>query len=56
MLEHVIMARMEWESKSEQIMVAVDLQKAYDSVSFRFLRVSQEYIGLPMSYVSLCCP
>ena len=39
-LEHVITARMEWESRSEQIMVAIDFQKAYNSVSFQFLRVS----------------
>ena len=55
MLEHVVSARMEWESGSdrpEQVMVAVDLQKAYDSVSFQFPRVALGYIGFPAPCVS----
>ena len=44
---------MEWEARLEQVMVAVDFQKAYDSVSFPFLRVALGYVGLPASYVSL---
>ena len=52
-LDHVIGARMEWISQRELMMVAVDFQKAYDSVSFDFLTAALEYIGLPASYVSV---
>ena len=34
-------------------MVAMDFQKAHDSVSFAMLRVSLLYIGLPLSYVEV---
>ena len=44
---------MEWISQPELMMVAVDFQKAYDSVSFDFLTVALEYIGLPAAYVSV---
>ena len=40
MLDHVIDARMHWEHHAEQIMVAVDFKKAYDSVSFSLFCVS----------------
>ena len=53
MLDHVIHARMEWEACTEQILVAVDFQKAYDSVSFDFLRTAQGYIWLPNSYIGV---
>ena len=53
MVEHVVSARMEWEARPEQVLVAVDFQKAYDSVSFPFLRVALGYIGLAAPYVSV---
>ena len=34
-------------------MVAVDFQKAYNSVSFAFLRTALTHVGLPQAYVSL---
>ena len=48
MLDHVIQARMEWESRTEVLLVAVDFQKAYDSVSFSFLETTLTHIGLGM--------
>ena len=34
-------------------MVAIDFQKAYDSVTFEFLRKALEYVGMPLPYVSV---
>ena len=53
MLDHVIYARAEWERLPDQIMVAVDFQKAYDSVTFTLLRVTLIHLGLPLAYVGL---
>ena len=53
MLGHVVGTRMEWISRSDQIMVALGFQKAYDLVYFDFLSVAVECIGLPGPYVSV---
>ena len=53
MLDHGIGATMEWISRPQLIMVVVDFQKAYDSVSFNFRTVAVDYMGLPASYVSV---
>ena len=53
MLDHIIYARAEWERLPDQIMVAVDFQKAYDSVTFTLLRVTLIHLGLPLDYVGL---
>ena len=53
MLEHIIFARSGWEARSDQVMVEVDFQKAYDSMSFAMMRVALQYIGLWVVYVSL---
>ena len=46
MLDHIIYARAEWERLPDQIMVAVDFQKAYDSVTFTLvvLFLSRRYL------------
>ena len=53
MLDHVIFARAEWERLPDQVMVTVDFQKAYDSVTFTLLRVTLIHLGLPLDYVGL---
>ena len=51
MIDHLLFARSEWERNPDQIMVAIDFQKAYDSVTFPMLTVSLLYVGLPVAYV-----
>ena len=53
MIDHLMFARSEWEAHPDQIMVAIDFQKAYDSVTFPMLKVSLLYVGLPEAYVSV---
>ena len=53
MVDHIIFARSEWECLLEQIMVAIDFQKAYDSVSFALMRTMLQFLGLRGEYVNL---
>ena len=53
MVDHIIFARSEWERLPEQIMVAIDFQKAYDSVSFAPMRTTLQFLGLRGEYVDL---
>ena len=52
MMDHLLYARPGWERLPDHIMVAVDFQKAYDSLSFAMLRLSLLYIGVPAAYVT----
>ena len=51
MLDHIIFARLEWERLPEQIMVAVDFRKAYDSVTFSLMEASLLFLGMQAMYV-----
>ena len=53
MVDHIIFARSGWERLLEQIMVAIDFQKAYDSVSFALMRTTLQFLGLREEYVNL---
>ena len=48
-----VFARAERERSPGQVMVAVDFQKAYNSVPFAMLRVALLYLRLPMAYVNI---
>ena len=51
MLDHIIFARSEWEQLPEQIMVAVDFRKAYDSVTFNLMEATLMFLGMQAIYV-----
>ena len=53
MVDHIVYARSEWERLPEQIMVAVDFRKAYDSVTFTMMEASLRFLGLREQYVKL---
>ena len=53
MVDHIIFARSEWERLPEQIIVAIDFQKAYGSVSFAPMRTTLQFLGLRGEYVNL---
>ena len=53
MVDHLVFARAEWDRLPEQAMVAIDFQKAYDSVSFALMECTLLFLGLGVEYVRL---
>ena len=50
MVNHIAFACAEWERLPEQIMVAVDFHKAYDSVTFALMEAMLLFLGLGEMY------
>ena len=53
MVDHLVFARAEWDRLPEQAMVAINLQKAYDSVSFALMECTLLFLWLGLEYLSL---